>query len=97
MKWLLILLLSQSVFADEFNIKDSDKQLHLAVSYAATLSGTALYEKMELPVPTLLAGATTMLAGYLKERTDKVYSKADMQANGYGTLAGMVFCWTFKF
>lgn len=97
MKYILpLLFLSTSCLADTFDIKRDDHKLHLITSYAATISLSTIYDRIGLPEPRILAMATVLTMGVIKETHDKEFSHGDMAGNMFGAMSGLIFCYTFN-
>lgn len=96
----LLFALEKNLKAETFNIKDKDKQLHIAASYGATLTGTLLFERAGFSRWTslILASSLVMTYGLYKEQViDKVASTPDILANTIGTGSAALMVITFKF
>jgi VanZ family protein len=80
---------------DGFDPRDLDKQAHMAVGYAITLTTAVIARKLELPrwQAVAIGVAATAVLGTLKELVDPPYSWGDQLANtiGSGMAAGVVF------
>ena len=71
-----------------------DKKLHIAVSYAATVTGALILQKFDVPswLSITISGLATLAAGTVKEVLfDNRFSWADQGANAVGVGAGAVF------
>ncbi len=81
-----------SPVSDTLDLSKADKQLHLTLGYAVTLTGTAIMARNDVPRWTglLYMGLGTLGAGLLKEIViDGNFSYADMAYTAAGaTLAG---------
>jgi hypothetical protein len=96
MKYLLLALLASPVFADDFRISERDKQLHMAVSFGATMAVERIIESRgEKEWAPFIAIGAVIAVGAMKEAADPQFSQGDMVANTIGAVWGGAFCWSF--
>ncbi len=76
---------------------EPDKLLHVGYAYGATLTGTLLLRKAEVPHPELVAGITVFAIGVLKEILHDVEpDPMDVLANTIGIAGSIGVCYTFN-
>lgn len=96
---LLILALAAPARADDFSVRDVDKQAHMAVSYGMTLTGAVVARRFEVKrwQAVAIAAAATLTLGTFKELVlDDAYSWGDQLANGIGTGAAAALVLSFQ-
>ncbi len=89
----VLVALAAPARADSFSLRDVDKQAHVAVSYALTLTGSVVLRRFRVPrwQAVAIAAAATMVLGTFKELAlDDEYSWGDQLGNGIGTSAAAV-------
>lgn len=86
-------------WADDLDFRRPDHQLHGAVAYGLTFTGSALLRKAGIPTPgaQLASGFLVMSAGVLKEALDKQFSAGDLKADAVGVLSGGLFAVVIEF
>lgn len=94
--FLVSTLLPVTGIADEFSLRRSDHQLHLAASYGLTVSSYAVFRKAGASKlgATILSLVTVNGLGLLKELNDKRFSTGDLTANAIGSSLGGGFMLT---
>ena len=94
----LVLALGSPARADGFDLRDLDKQAHVAVSYGVTLSVATILRRYEVPrwQAVAIAAAVTIVIGTTKELIDDPYSWGDQLANAIGTSTAGVVVFTFR-
>ena len=101
MTWLLLLVVAagaQELQHDKDFTLTEGRALHMVVSYAGTVTGSALLGRttnLSLLERTLIAGGVVFLVGTGREVFGDLNSRADNIANGLGTFTGMVFTMAF--
>lgn len=94
----LLAALAQPASADSFDLRDVDKQAHVATSYGITLTVATIASRYELRrwQAVLLGVATTLVLGTTKELVDDEYSWGDQAANGLGAGAASAVVFAFE-
>jgi VanZ family protein len=84
--------------AESFDLRDLDKQAHVAVSYGLTLSVATILRRYEVPrwKAVVIAATATAVIGTAKELLDPPYSWGDQLANAIGSSAAVVVVFTFR-
>jgi hypothetical protein len=95
-KYLLPIILLTSVSqADTFSFKQQDKQLHMAVAYAGTLTLNKIYKELGVKQSIFYSAITMTTLGIVKESLDSEFSTSDLLANHIGITAGVLFTYAF--
>ena len=94
----LLAALATPASADSFDLRDVDKQAHVATSYGITLTVATVASRYEVPrwQAVLLGVATTLVLGTTKELVDEPYSWGDQAANALGASAAAVVVFAFE-
>ena len=92
----LLMVAGHEASADSFDVRDTDKQAHIAVSYGLTLTGAVVLRRFKVRrVTAVVVSAVASLAlGTFKELViDDRFSRGDKIANfvGAGLASGVVF------
>ena len=84
--------------ADSFDLRDLDKQAHVAVSYGLTLSVAVVLRHHDVPrwQAVAIAAATTLVIGTVKELVDPPCSWNDQLANTLGTSSAAIVVFSFR-
>jgi hypothetical protein len=96
LKYALIFFLSWPAHAEDFNIRDQDKQMHILASYSINTTFLAAMPK-KVKYQKLKAGALTAAVGVAKELSDPAFSNADLAADAIGIVASSLCAFTFEF
>jgi hypothetical protein len=86
--------------AHAVDLNESDKNMHMGLSYNLTAAGTHSLTQLGVPrfESALLSGGVVLMFGVLKELViDQVGDDRDIQADVYGTALGMVVPFQIEF
>ena len=94
-KILLCLLLTSS--ANAFDVRESDKQKHMAVSFVISTAVFAAGRNNGLTRAESAAAAliVTLAVGAFKETQDEFFDREDMAANLTGAIIAPILWWSF--
>jgi hypothetical protein len=93
-----LLMISQISYAEvDYNQQDKQKHIQASAGISMISYGSLRSAKFGRVSSSLLALSLTMLVGHMKESSDPIYDREDMQANALGATAGIMIPMSFTF